>query len=159
MISSIVGAADCWKPICQGLGWPRPAYAMPPAARTPAKTRAAAADRIIRMSTSIGVFAPSTRPSPPCNPKSVPRALRSRLARRRLPAKLRALGDSATNGALRLLKPQFSPTRNAPLKLQAYGGVDPGKAGFAAVFRLVERLLPALCPGKSTCTHSDLTYR
>jgi len=25
-----------------------------------------------------------------------------------------ALGDSAWNGALRLLKPQFSPTRNAP---------------------------------------------
>src|SRR5438105_408196 len=38
------------------------------------------------------------------------------MARHRLPAKLRALGDSATNEAFALLKPQFSPTRNAPLE-------------------------------------------
>ena len=25
MMSSIAGAADCWKPICHGHGWPRPA--------------------------------------------------------------------------------------------------------------------------------------
>src|SRR4029077_8671860 len=130
MMSSMVGAADCWKPICHGLGWPRPANAIPPIARTPAKTRAAAPDRINRMSTSIGVFAPSVSAPTTMQAENLCREHGSRLARHRLPAKLRALGDSAANGALRLLKPQFSPTRNAPLRVHAPDRADRGKAGF-----------------------------
>jgi len=62
----------------------------------------------------------------------------SRMARHRLPAKLRALGDSAANGALRLLKPQFSPTRNAPLDgrfgASAARPADPPRARFHGIF-------------------------
>src|SRR5689334_17400906 len=111
-MSSMLGEADCWNVICQGLGCPSPANAMPPTASAATKARAGAADRINRMSTSIGVSAPSSstfRHHPSRNLQ----ALGSRVAYgcRQAPA----LGDSATNGALRLLKPQFSPTRNAPL--------------------------------------------
>ena len=69
------------------------------------------------------------------------------MARHRLPAKLRALGDSATNGALALLKPQFRPTRNAPLDgllgaRRLAWGIHQGP-DFTAFFRMGSRHIAA----------------
>src|ERR1041384_4042387 len=60
MMSSIVGAADCWKWSGGGRGGPRPAKATPPAASAATKASAGATFPINRMSTSIGVSAPSS---------------------------------------------------------------------------------------------------
>src|SRR5205807_9753863 len=87
----------------------------------------------------------------------------SRMARHRLPAKLRALGDSATNGAFALLKPQFSPTRNAPqgghFGAAARSRSAPRRAGFHGGFSAVRSPCPVLDTVEATCTQTDAKYR
>src|SRR5437660_1282725 len=88
----------------------------------------------------------------------------SRMARHRLPAKLQALGDSAANGALRLLKPQFSPTRNAPLSARfgvaARERPNARKPGFRGGSSApLARFCPVLDTVEATCTQTDARYR
>jgi hypothetical protein len=100
------------------------------------------------MSTSIGVSAPSI--------STVADDVSRVLCREDRPAarvwhgivagKAAALGDSASIAALELLKPQFSPTRNAPRcgaqKVSAVSCAQAGSADFAAVFRGPHGILP-----------------
>jgi hypothetical protein len=100
------------------------------------------------MSTSIGVSAPSI--------STVADDVSRILCREDRPAarvwhgivagKAAALGDSASIAALELLKPQFSPTRNAPRcgaqKVSAVSCVKPGSADFTAVFPAARGTLP-----------------
>src|SRR5438105_11233318 len=85
------------------------------------------------------------------------------MARHRLPAKLRALGDSATNGAFALLKPQFSPTRNAPL--EGHRGVAvpfPATLPKRSISRTILPAARAICPVldtvEATCTQTGARY-
>ena len=93
------------------------------------------------MSTSIGVSAPSIHPWPTaCKRGSAAAAARPLAGTASPPARQPALGDSAAIAALELLKPQFSPTRNAPhgrqiARLAAPSGRGAEDTDIATIFR------------------------